>query len=454
MSLPRHVTVVGAGLAGALLAVLLARRGVRVTVYERRPDPRLAPVERGRSINLALAARGVRALRLAGLLEQVEPEMIAMRGRGVHDRSGGYAVIPYGQHPHEVIHSVSRAGLNLALIDAAARVPGVEFRFGHACTGLDATSGRVRILDVARGVSFDSSGDATVGADGAGSALRRSLEAAGLTRSREDPLDHAYKELTLPAGPGGTHRLDADVLHIWPRGEFMLIALPNTDGSFTATLFLPRRGPGGFESLRDPAAIRGFFEREFAGVLPLIPDLERQFLANPEGLLGTLHCDRWQVAGTLLLGDAAHAIVPFHGQGMNCAFEDCAELAALLDEGLDWTSACAEFERRRRPNAEAIAQMALENYLEMRDTVLDPVFLRRKALGMRLERRHPRRFIPRYSMVTFHPEISYAEALSRGSVQQEILAHVDTGTGGADPEQVDLSPFDPIVTERLPELAH
>lgn len=454
MSAHREATIVGAGLAGALLAVLFARRGIRVTVYERRPDPRLAPAERGRSINLALAARGVRALQLAGLLDEVEPEMIAMRGRGVHDRSGGYAVLPYGQRPDEVIHSVSRAGLNLALIEAAARVPGVEFRFGHACTGLGASPGHVRVLDTTTGVSFESTGEVTIGADGAGSALRRALEASGLTHSREDPLDHAYKELTLPAGPGGAHRLDSDVLHVWPRGEFMLIALPNTDGSFTATLFLPRRGPGGFESLRDAAAVRGFFEREFAGVLPLIPDLERQFLANPEGLLGTLHCERWHAGGVLLLGDAAHAIVPFHGQGMNCAFEDCVELAALLDEGLDWPSACAEFERRRRPNAEAIARMALENYIEMRDTVMDPVFLRRKALGMRLERRHPRRFIPRYSMVTFHPGISYAQALSRGTIQQDILAHIDAATAGVGPDQVDLAPFDALVAAELPELMH
>ncbi len=454
MSGPRHASIIGAGLAGALLAVLLARRGIRVTVYERRPDPRLAPAERGRSINLALAARGVRALRLAGLLDEVEPEMIAMRGRGVHDRSGGYAVLPYGQRPHEVIHSVSRAGLNLALIEAAARIPGVEFLFGHACTGLGTAHGRARILDTATGASFDSAGDVTIGADGAGSALRRALESAGLTRSREDPLGHAYRELTLPAGPGGTHRLDHDVLHIWPRGEFMLIALPNTDGSFTATLFLPRRGPGGFESLRDPPAVRAFFEREFAGVLPRIPDLERQFLANPEGLLGTLHCERWHAGGMLLLGDAAHAIVPFHGQGMNCAFEDCAELATLLDEGLGWETACAEFERRRKPNADAIARMALENYLEMRDTVLDPAFLRRKALGMRLERRHPRRFIPRYSMVSFHPEISYADAYSRGMIQHDILASIDATADGAEPGQVDLAPFDAMVTARLPELAH
>jgi kynurenine 3-monooxygenase len=377
-----------------------------------------------------------------------------MRGRGIHDRAGGYGVLPYGQRSHEVIHSVSRAGLNLALVEAAARVPGVEFRFGHACTGLGATPGRARILDVASGAAFDSSGEVTIGADGAGSALRRALEAVGMTRSREDPLDHAYKELTLPAGPGGMHRLDRDVLHVWPRGEFMLIALPNTDGSFTATLFLPRRGPGGFESLREPTAVRGFFEREFPGVLPLIPDLERQFLANPEGLLGTLHCERWHAGGTLLLGDAAHAIVPFHGQGMNCAFEDCAELATLLDEGLDWPAAFAEFELRRRPNAEAIARMALENYLEMRDTVLDPVFLRRKALGLRLERRHPQRFIPRYSMVTFHPEIPYAEALRRGAVQQDILARIDAAAGGLEPERVELGPFDDMVRERLTELAH
>ena len=450
---PRSVSIVGAGLAGALLAVLLARRGLRVTVYERRPDPRLGPTDHGRSINLALAARGIRALDMAGLMQEVGHEIIAMRGRGIHDASGGYALLPYGQRPHEIIHSVSRSGLNLALIEAAARVPGVELHFGQSCIGLGERPGTVRLRDEASGATFDSEGEATIGADGAGSAVRRALEAAGLTRSREEPLAHAYKELTIPAAADGGYRLEKYALHIWPRADFMLIALPNNDGSFTATLFLQRSGDHGFEALREPQAVRAFFAREFPTALALMPDLERQFLANPAGPLGTLHCERWQGRGVLLLGDAAHAIVPFHGQGMNCAFEDCAEFALLLDAGLDWPAAFAAFERQRRPNAAAIAQMALENYVEMRETVLDAGFLRRKALGLRLEQRHPRRFIPRYSMVTFHPEIPYADALARGAIQQDILADIDRGCGGTDPASLDLAPFDAVILERLPELA-
>jgi kynurenine 3-monooxygenase len=260
--------------------------------------------------------------------------------------------------------------------------------------------------------------------------VRASLAAAGLVRVREDWLDHDYKELTLP--PQSATALEPHALHIWPRGGFMLIALPNTDGSFTATLFLARTGAQSFAALDTSSAVQEFFAHEFPDALPLLPDLAAQFAAHPQGQLGTVHAAPWHLDGeVLLLGDAAHAIVPFHGQGMNAAFEDCAELDALLGEPPEWAELFARFEQARRPNTAAIAQMALENYLEMRDAVLDAGFVRRKALAMALERRFPQRFIPRYSMVMFHPEIPYAEAQRRGALQEQLLHELDQA-GGAD----------------------
>jgi kynurenine 3-monooxygenase len=446
----QRLHIVGAGLAGALLAVLLARRGLGVTLYDRRPDPRSGVVERGRSINLALAARGIAGLEAAGVLDRVTPLLVPMRGRAVHEPGEATALLPYGQRPEEVIWSVSRAALNRVLVEAAASLPGVELRFGTACTGVDAEAGRLALRDEAGGRDVAVHAAAVIAADGAGSAVRRALQAAGLVEVVEDLLDHDYKELPMPAAHAAG--LDPRALHIWPRGGFMLIALPNPDGSFTATLFLPRHGAAGFDALRDARAVRAFFEREFPGALPHLPQLEPAFAANPQGLLGTVRTTPWHAHGrVLLLGDAAHAIVPFHGQGMNCAFEDCVVLDALVGAGgaggPDWPAVFGEFERRRRADTEAIAQMALENYAEMRDAVRDESFLRRKALGLALERRHPQRFIPRYSMVMFHARIPYAEALRRGAIQQQILERLDA-LGGEPPDAVDAE-----IIERLPPVA-
>ena len=424
-----RLNIVGAGLAGALLALLLARRGVTVALYERRPDPRQTRPERGRSINLALATRGMRALERAGVLESVRPLLIPMRGRMVHPHGGAAALQPYGQREHEIIYSVGRADLNRVLIEAAARHAGVRVHFSQQCLGVDLPAGQLALRDLASGREHSVPLAPTIAADGAGSAVRTSLAARGLLQVREEWLDHDYKELTVPASAAGS--LEREALHIWPRGGFMLIALPNTDGSFTATLFLPRHGPRSFATLDSAAAVEEFFAREFADARPLLPDLAAQFAAHPQGQLGTVYTAPWRVRGeVLLLGDAAHAIVPFHGQGMNAAFEDCAELDALLDGCDDWEALFARFEQLRRPNTTAIAQMALENYLEMRDAVLDAGFVRRKALAMALERRFPERFIPRYSMVMFHPEIPYAEAQRRGLVQEELLRELDARGGG------------------------
>ena len=287
---------------------------------------------------------------------------------------------------------------------------------------------------------------------------RTGWELAGLLEVREAWLDHDYKEFTIPAGAGGAHALEREALHIWPRGGFMLIALPNTDGSFTATLFLARSGTHSFAALTTPAAAEQFFAREFPDALPLMPRLREEFARHPQGQLGTVHAAPWHAAGqVLLLGDAAHAIVPFHGQGMNAAFEDCVALNEVLDEasddGHDWDEVFAAFEARRRPNAAAIARMAVENYTEMRDTVLDATYLRRKTIAMQLERRFPERFIPRYSMVMFHPEIPYAEALRRGAVQAQILAELDAGDEAASAARAASAQAERLVSERLTPLA-
>jgi kynurenine 3-monooxygenase len=441
---PRHLNIIGAGLAGPLLAILLARRGFAVSVYERRRDPRNSAAEAGRSINLALAARGIRALEHAGLMRRVRPLMIEMRGRMVHEPDRPAALLPYGQRAEEVIYSIGRGALNRLLIEEAARYPQVTLQFEQSCIAAEAPRDALLLRDTLSQRTYEIPLTPTVATDGVGSPVRTSLAQQGLATASEELLDHDYKELTVPA----VAALDAHALHVWPRRGFMLIALPNTDGSFTATLFLPRGGSSGFSALRTERAVRELFAREFPDILPLMPDLLEQFRTHPQGHLGTVHVAPWHVGGrVLLLGDAAHAIVPFHGQGMNAAFEDCSVLDALLERHESWEGLFAAFEAERRPNAAAIAQMAIENYGEMRERVLDPKFLRQKAWALELERLYPDKFIPRYSMVMFHPEIPYSEALRRGAAQQRILDELDFRSGGS--ERLDGELARQLITARL-----
>jgi kynurenine 3-monooxygenase len=359
-------------------------------------------------------------------MERIRPLLIPMRGRMIHSLSGETQLQPYGQRSDELIYSVGRADLNRVLIEEAARHPRVRLRFRQTCLAALPEAGSLRFRDEDTGSECAVPMAPTLATDGAGSAVRSSLARAGLISVREEWLDHDYKELTLPAAHDGRHAMEPHALHIWPRGGFMLIALPNTDGSFTATLFLARSGPDSFDSLTGPDAVRALFQSQFPDAMRLMPDLLTEFATHPQGQLGTVYTQPWHISGqVLLLGDAAHAIVPFHGQGMNAAFEDCLVLDSLLDQHDSWNTLFTNFERSRLPNTAAIAQMALENYVEMRDTVRDPTFLRRKALAMELERRFPDRFIPRYSMVMFHPEISYAEALRRGQAQESVLEELD-----------------------------
>jgi kynurenine 3-monooxygenase len=436
------ISVVGAGLAGALLALLLVRRAFAINLYDRRPDPRESASRAGRSINLALAARGIRALERAHVMDTIRPLLIAMRGRMLHDRLGGCELQPYGRTEQEVIYSVDRAALNCALLDAVTRHPQVDVKFEQTCLGANLQADVLSFQDLPSGVIYETPLTPTIASDGAGSAVRTSLATADAIRVREDCLDHDYKELTIPAREG-RHALDPGALHIWPRGGFMLIALPNIGGSFTATLFLPHSGAASFSALTSAAAIREFCAREFPDAVALMPDLVDEFIRHPLGRLGTVHSAPWHVGGRiLLLGDAAHAIFPFHGQGMNAAFEDCLVFDDLLGEQEDLALLFDAFERQRRPNAEAIAQMSLENYEEMRATVMDPAFKRHQELALELEGRFPERFIRRYSMVMFHPEIPYAEALRRGAVQAEIIAAIDR-----DPARASA-----LIHERLPPI--
>ncbi|MDB6086152.1 MAG: hypothetical protein JWN43_4033 [Gammaproteobacteria bacterium] len=421
------VNIVGAGPTGALLAILLARRGLKVTLYEGRPDPGSGPGESGRSINLALADRGIHALDAAGVSHHIAGTLVTMRGRLIHQQDGTQSLQLYGQRPSEVIYSVSRHRLTQSLLDVALR-HGVEVKFEHRMEGLDFRQGTAQILDIRRSRIVSVPMRPLLAADGAGSVARRSMAESGLIETREDDLEHGYKELSIPAGPGGQHMMAHDALHIWPRGSFMLIALPNADGSFTATLFLAKRGTTSFESLTSPTAIGHFLRSHFADVYGLMPNCVAEFQAHPMGFLGTVYANKWNVGGSAaLIGDAAHAIVPFHGQGMNCCFEDCLVFDACIERKTGWRSVFEDFFAARKPNTDAIAAMALENYSEMRERVVDPKFRLQQMLAMELERRHPQRFIPRYSMVMFHHEISYGTAQRRGLSQARLLADLTAG---------------------------
>lgn len=427
-----RITIVGAGLGGTLAGIFLARRGLDVTIYERRPDLRRVAQPAGRSINLALANRGLAPLRRAGLGAPVRRLLTVMRGRMIHPVAGSLELQPYGRRAHEVIYSVSRPGLNALLLDAADAA-GVRLRFGMRCTAVDLAADRLEFEQEAGGEREVVSLTPCIGADGAGSVLREALMELPGYAATEDMLSHGYKELSILPNGLRRHRMESNALHIWPRGGYMLIALPNHDGTFTVTLFLPHEGEPSFASLDTPAAVRDFFAAEFPDALPLIHELENAFFANPTGALGTVRCYPWHLDGRVaLLGDAAHAIVPFHGQGMNCAFEDCLELDACFEEsGGDWSRTFALYSARRKPNADAIADMALENYVEMRDSVRDPGFLLRQEVAFELERRFPKRFARRYGLVMFRDDVPYAEAQQRGRIQQQILLEITDGIDDA-----------------------
>lgn len=415
----REVTLVGGGLAGALLALMLARKGLKITLFERRPDLRVEQIEAGRSINLALSARGIHALARVGLDAEVLNRAIPMRGRFIHPVQGACSLIPYGRTADQVIHSVSRRGLNCQLLDALARETNTTIHFHQRCIGYDLARRILTLRDEATGRTYEAHAPVVIGTDGASSAVRTALMLGTRMNYSQNFLAHGYKELTIPPGPDDSFQLDPNALHIWPRGGFMMIALPNPDRTFTCTLFLDFRD---FDTLATPDAVAEFFQQTFPDAVPLLPNLHEEFFRNPTGGLITIRCEPWHLGGqALLLGDAAHAIVPFFGQGMNAAFEDCETLLDLFDEcDGRWDEIFPRCFDRRKANADAIAQMALDNFIEMRDTSADPRFALKRALEHKLEERFPGQFVSKYAMVSFH-RVPYAEAWERGRLQDEVL---------------------------------
>lgn len=415
----KKAIIVGAGLVGSLWSIFLAQRGYQVDIYERRGDMRKDGFVGGRSINLAMSTRGWKALEKAGVAEQIKADAVAMNGRMMHAIDGTTTYQAYGKEG-QAIYSVSRGGLNLALINIADKHPLVNFHFDHKVEKVNKRVGNLTVRSE-NGERAQVDAPLIFGTDGAFSSVRSSLQRTPRFDYQQDYLDHGYKELEIPAGPNGTFLIEKNALHIWPRGHFMLIALPNSSGSFTCTLFLPFEGEQSFEKLDNNEAIHAFFKKYFNDALELIPELVEDFNQNPTSTLVTIRCNPWTYNNKfLLLGDASHAIVPFYGQGMNSGFEDCTvldEMVTAMDE--DWPSILKQFNTTRIPDANAIADLALRNFVEMRDQVGDPDFLLRKKIAAWLANKYPERFIPMYSQVTF-THIPYSKALAEAQ-RQDLL---------------------------------
>jgi kynurenine 3-monooxygenase len=417
---PKFV-LIGSGLAGGLLAAYFGRRGYEVDLYERRADPREGNLVGGRSINLAISTRGIHALEQIGIAEEALQQAIPMRGRMIHDKSGALHFTPYDVDPKKCINSIGRAALNTTLIEAAQRYPNVHVHFNHKCTDVDLDTASARLETVDGNVTAE--GDAVIGVDGAFSAVRKSMQQKIANfQYDESYLAHGYKELTIPPGADGLWRMERNALHIWPRKSFMMIALPNPDGSFTCTLFWEFEGPRSFATTNADDDVRRFFEEEFPDAVLLMPTLIQDFRANPTGSLVTVRCGPWSYLDKIcLVGDAAHAVVPFYGQGMNAAFEDCV----VLDECLEKVSqnrerAFAEYFHRRKPNADALADLAIGNFIEMRDKTASKKFRAKKRLDHALEAALPGIYLPLYTMVTF-TRMPYAQAAKRARIQDRIV---------------------------------
>ena len=413
--------LIGSGLAGGLLAAYLGRRGHQVDLYERRADPREGNLVGGRSINLAISTRGIYALEQIGIAEEALKHAIPMRGRMIHDKSGALHFTPYDVDPKKCINSIGRAALNTTLIEAAQRYSNVRVHFNHRCTNVDVDSA-VAHLETPGG-AVTAQGDTVIGVDGAFSAVRKSMqrEIANFQYD-ESYLAHGYKELTIPPAADGSWQMEKKALHIWPRKSFMMIALPNPDGSFTCTLFWEFEGPRSFAAMKSDDDVRRFFDEEFPDAVPLMPTLLEDFLDNPTGSLVTIRCAPWFYRDKVcLVGDAAHAVVPFYGQGMNAAFEDCVVLEECLEQfSDDRERAFAEYFHRRKENADAIADLAIANFVEMRDKTASKTFRAKKKLDHVLEAALPGIYLPLYTMVTF-TRMPYATAAKRARVQDRIV---------------------------------
>ena len=415
------LVLIGSGLAGGLLAAYLGRRGYEVDLYERRADPREGNIVGGRSINLAISTRGIHALEQIGIAGEALQHAIPMRGRMIHDRSGELHFSPYDVDPKKCINSIGRAALNTTVIEAAQRYPNVRVHFNHKCADVHLESASAQ-LETAEG-AVTARGDAVIGVDGAFSAVRKSMQRdIANFQYDESYLAHGYKELTIPPGPDGSWRMEKNALHIWPRKSFMMIALPNPDASFTCTLFWEFEGRRSFATMKTDDDVRRFFEEEFPDAVPLMPSLLDDFRNNPTGSLVTIRCAPWFYQDrACLVGDAAHAVVPFYGQGMNAAFEDCVVLDECLEEFPENRErAFAEYFRRRKQNIDALADLAIGNFIEMRDKTASKTFRAKKKLDHALEAALPGIYLPLYTMVTF-TRMPYAKAAKRAQIQDALV---------------------------------
>ena len=432
----KSIALVGAGLVGSLLAMMLAKRGFSVQVYERRADMRKEEISAGRSINLAISTRGINALALVGLDKEVLAQAIPMRGRMIHSLTGSLTFQPYGSSEDEYINSISRATLNKILMSGAQATGKVAIEFNSKVAAIDFETGGVTVHDEHSGEQTIHHHDLVIGTDGSASAIRQAMLALPGYTSSDHMLDYGYKELTILPGAGNTFKLERNALHIWPRGTFMLIALPNFEGSFTCTLFLPMEGALSFQHLETSEQISRFFSEQFPDAVNLIDNLIDTFKTNPTGRMVTVKCFPWHVGDkALLMGDAAHGIVPFFGQGMNCGFEDCTAFSQCLDgesaANVDWQRLFSSFAKMRKDNTDAIADMAVENFVEMRDKVADARFLMRKAAEKVLQQEFPDRYVSRYSLVTF-TNVPYKVAEQAGRISDEILDTLCAGLDDAD----------------------
>ena len=419
----KNITIVGAGLVGSLLACYLSKRGYNVNVYERRPDMRTAGYVGGRSINLALSHRGWKALKKIGLDTEVEKIAIPMKGRVIHDTEGNVSFFPYGNET-QAIYSVSRGELNRIMVEYADKLPNVDFYFNERCTKIDFAKTNLRFENQATEHVSEINADVILGADGAYSEVRYQMQISPNFNISQQHEEYGYKELSIPAGEGGKHLIEKNALHIWPRKSFMMIALPNLDGSFTVTLFAPFKGENSFATVTDVAQVDGYFKKHFPDAVPFMPDLQKDFFENPTSSLVTIKSFPWKQNQTCLIGDAAHAVVPFYGQGMNCGFEDVNELDEILNATTEnWDEALAKFQEQRKPNVDAIADLALYNFIEMRDLSGREDFQLRLKIEKKIAAAFPDKFMTHYSMVTFS-DLSYSEAKQRGEKQSQLLDRI------------------------------
>lgn len=424
------IIIIGAGLCGTLLAVRMAQRGYQVSLHEKRPDMRREDVDAGRSINLALSSRGLKALKRVGIKEAILEECIPMKGRMIHPLGGESFLSPYSGREEDYINSVSRGGLNIALLDEAEKLPNIEIHFESKCVDIQLEKAEATFENRKTNKTWTDKGEVIIGTDGAGSIVRRSMMGRTtqlLFNYSQDFLRHGYKELSIHPNEDGSWKIEKNALHIFPRGQFMIIALPNLDGSFTLTMFHPFGGEIGFNNLDTKEKVKAFFEEYFSDLLPYIPHYLEEFFENPVGTLGTIKCYPWQAFGkALIMGDASHAIVPFYGQGMNASFEDVTIFDETLDkyEG-DWEKVFYEFQEARVENANAIADLAIDNFTEMQDRVDDEDFMKKRKLEMQLEQQFPD-YYSKYSLVTFKPDLPYSQAMQQGRAQDELLLKICT----------------------------